>query len=253
MLGTMRAWSTVAFALLVVSCSDPVGESTTFAFSGSGCKSKMTGQALTSGPIASADYDGLECVAWEIGQDANQRAVFHLYNVEGGCGVDYAGRAIVEAGGKAVTLSLTNPKGAIAGCGWCVYDFTFQVQGPASNSDLTVAIERSNGSERGKEGTTTFTLPAQSRPTGVICSHGNQFAMQDHARKTGRSGARNFPCDTTIVTSNGGCLDHLTCTAVDTAGTQKLCLPTCSATADCGNADLYRCAAGVCDLATATP
>jgi hypothetical protein len=249
-----KAWgllTVVASLLAGAHCGDGPGDSGTLtAFISSGCKSKMTGQALTSQSTGSIGYDGLKCVAWEVASD---NTVFRLYNVEGGCGASYEGHASIADSGRAVTLSLTNPSGAIAGCGWCVYDFTFQVRGPVTGSNLTVAIERSNSAEPGREGTTTFTLPAQSRATGIVCSYGNEFAMRDHARKTGLSGHRNFPCDVDIVPSNGGCQPGLACTPSATGAAQPLCLAPCAASLDCGDDQLYGCSAGLCKLAPPAP
>lgn len=215
----------------------------TVSFASSGCKSKMTGQALTA-PAAEAAYDGLRCLAWDL---AAAVPTFRLYNMEGGCGASYQGKAFLGDDGRSVTLSLTNPGGAIAGCGWCLYDHTFQVEGAVAGSDFTVAVERSNSAERGKEGTITFAVPGGTRPTGVVCDYGHQFAMLDHASKTGTTGKRNRPCRS-ISGEARGCDSGLTCTPVAADAGFALCLSGCTGDGDCGEGQLYTCASSVCRL-----
>jgi hypothetical protein len=218
-------------------------EEATVSHVASGCKSKTAGQALTA-PAAEAAYDGLRCLAWDL---SGKVASFRLYNMEGGCGADYVGRAFLNDAGRSVVLSLTNPGGAVAACGWCLYDHAFEVEGAAAGADLTVAVERSNTSDRGKEGTITFTVPARAAPTGVVCDYGHQYAMVDHAQKTGTIGKRNRPCTSIVEPANVMCDSGLACSPVSDAPGASLCLAVCTADGDCGG-QLYTCASGACGL-----
>jgi hypothetical protein len=242
--------------LILANCgSDELGGAT-LSFQSSGCKSEQ-GDALpkastsTNATLAESAYDGLTCVAWETGKD---RTTFRVYNLDGACGADYAGRAFVADGGKAVTLSLTNPSGSIAACGWCVYDLTYEVAGTAVDANLAVTVERSNSAERAGTDVSKskFVLAAADNPSGVACAYGNPFAMQDHARKVGKSGARNFPCDTTAAALPTGCREGLACT-VTTPASQGVCLSPCAGSADCGDATLYACTANTCQLKAPSP
>jgi hypothetical protein len=238
-------FAAIALTAGLAGCGKEDAADATVSHAASGCKSKTTGQALTV-PVADATLEGLRCLAWDL---SGKVASFRLYNVEGGCGANYAGRAYLDDGGRSVVLSLTNPSGAIAGCGWCLYDHAFEVEGAAAGADLTVAVERSNTSERGKEGTFTFTLPARAAPTGVVCDYGHQIAMLDHAQKTGTMGKRNRPCVAGADPGNDICDSGLICTRLRATptDTQALCLKVCSADADCGGA-LYGCTEGACGL-----
>lgn len=238
--------SGVLLCLLAVGCGQANERAdATLGYTTSGCKSK-TGQALTVDGEQATTYDGLKCVAWEVGAD---KTTFRLYNFEGGCGAQYAGQAHLDASGQAVTLSLTNPSGAVAACGWCIYDYVFQVKGAAAGVDLSVAVERSNDAQPGKLGTDNFVLPAQASPQGVVCQYGHRFALGDHARKTGTAGMRNMPCADEDPALTPPCRTGLACTAVDPAGDHRVCLAACAADADCGDSQLYRCAGGGCRLA----
>jgi hypothetical protein len=248
------------FALLIAllsflggGCGTSETDSSTLSFKSSGCKSKpaTSGLALTSTQTAEEPYDGLTCVDWVRGAD---RTTFRIHNIEGACGANYAGLAYVREGGKTITLSLTNPTGAVAGCGWCVYDVIFEVAGAAIDANLAVTVERSNSAarfsedSRGDGSMSTFALPAASQSSGVLCKYGNQHAMRDHARKLGRSGGRNFPCDMTVSDLPTGCRDGLVCTDASADGAAR-CLSPCAAAADCGS-PIYDCIASSCRLST---
>jgi hypothetical protein len=241
------AFASSALALLLCAATAACGSDppdATVSFVSSGCKSKV-GQALTA-PAAEVAYDGLRCLAWDLAAPVPS---FRLYNMEGACGASYQGQSFLADDGRSVTLSMTNPSEAIAGCGWCIYDHAFEVAGAAKGADLTVAIQRSNSKERGKEGTITFAVPAGSRPTGVVCDYGHQFAMLDHASKTGTTGKRNRPCSS-ITGAAQGCDNGLTCTAVAADPGFALCLSGCAGDGDCGEGQLYTCASSVCRLKT---
>ena len=235
--------------LLVGGCGadDQADQTATVKFESSSCKSRApaAGAALTATLPDNAAHAGLSCASWETGPNTT---TFRLSNVEGACGAGYQGRAFVDDGGKAITLSLTNPSGAVAACGWCLYDFAFEVRGVAAGASLAVTVERSNSAVRGAEGSSRFTLAAAGRTQGVTCRYGNRFAMADHGRKTGTGGTRNMPCDLVGMPDVAACATGLTCLPVDTAGEHRICLAGCSTASDCGDGQLYTCAAGACRL-----
>jgi hypothetical protein len=214
-------------------------------FQTSECKTK-SGQALLAAAQQVTPHDGLRCVTWER---MTENVRFGLTNFEGGCGVKYAGQAFVTDGGRSVALSLTNPVGAVAACGWCVYDFVFEVKQVAADADLTVNVERSNSPERSTETPIRFQLPASGAARGVVCDYGNSSAMIQLAEATGNIGQRNWPCTGLGSTGPSRCQAGLTCRSVDATDFHRLCLADCTDDAGCGDA-MFACRDGACQIRT---
>ena len=61
-------------------------------------------------------------------------------NLEGACGAQWEGAALVNDDGS-LTFRLDNPKCLVASCGWCIYDWSFEVSGvEATGAELPVSI-----------------------------------------------------------------------------------------------------------------
>jgi hypothetical protein len=216
-------------------------------FESSACKTKSGGQGLLAAAQQVTPHDGLRCVTWERRDGGQVR--FGLSNFEGGCGVQYAGQAFLSDGGRAVALSLTNPGGAVAACGWCVYDFAFDVKDVPAGADLAVTVERSNSAQRSEETPLQFQLPAQAADRGVVCDYGHPFAMIQLAEATGKVGQRHWPCTGINPGDAPRCQPGTSCQMVDQQGVQHLCLTDCTDDAGCGDA-LFACRDGACRLRT---
>ena len=237
--------STAVMFTLLLGCGEDPQPSAASRFESSACKTK-SGQALLAAAQQVTPHDGLRCVTWERRQDGVR---FGLSNFEGSCGVQYAGQAFVSDGGRAVALSLTNPKGAVGACGWCVFDFAFLVTDVAAGADLTVAIERSSSARRSEEPPIRFQLPAQSAARGVVCDYGHPFAMLQLAEAAGKIGQRHWACSGSAPGDAPRCQPGTSCQTVDTEGLQRLCLSTCTDDSGCGDA-LFACRDGACRIRT---
>ncbi len=261
-------------------CGGGEAESATAAFTSSGCKSKprmaalvaigtdasvgggdrvASGDQVTSGDrgdrVASGErvgdddgdvapqVEGLTCVRWA--RTASADTIFHLYNVAGGCGAEYDGKATLADDGRTVKLALTNPTGRVAACGSCLYDFTFAVRGVATTGTLDVEILRSNTATAATGDAQTFRLEASDRTRGIACTHASRWALQDHARKTGRLGTRNMPCGP-VTGEEVACDPGLACTALPGDEAGQVCLAACEADADCPHPEAYACDARLC-------
>ena len=102
-----------------------------------------TSAALT---LDSVDYDGLHCFAWET--RASGRMHLSVFNMTAGCHISWElGASRIDANG--LRLRVRNDECAVAGCGSCAYDLSFDVEGvdataplPLSLSQLTATTSR---------------------------------------------------------------------------------------------------------------
>jgi hypothetical protein len=237
----------LAFTLSLLGCGGDGGEQgAATRFESSVCKTKSGGQGLLAAAQQVTPHDGLRCVTWEW-RDGGIR--FGLTNFEGSCGVQYAGQAFVSEGGRAVELSLTNPGGAVAACGWCVFDFAFEVKDVAAGSDLAVTVQRSPNPDRSRGIGERFQLPAQSAARGVVCDYGHPFAMLQLAEATGKVGQRHWACSSSAPGDTPHCQPGTSCQLIDQQGLQRLCLTDCTDDAGCGDA-MFACRFGTCRIRT---
>jgi hypothetical protein len=235
-------WS-LGLTLLTPACGDEP-QPAAVAFQTSECKTRL-GQALLAAAQQVTPHEGLRCVTWER---MTENVRFGLTNFEGACGVKYAGEAYLTDGGRTVALSLTNPIGAVAACGWCVYDFAFEVKDVPAGADLMVTVERSDNARRSGPGL-PFLLPAQAATRGVVCDYGNSLVMIQLAEATGKIGQRNWPCTGLGSTYPSRCQAGLTCQSVEATDFHRLCLADCTDDAGCGDA-MFACREGTCQIRT---
>ena len=228
------------------------------AFTGSKCKKEQTAalyasltRALVTGVDGSA-YEGLQCVSWDL----TSYGKFDLLNFASVCGADWVGSAAAADDGT-VTLTLSNPSCQVAGCGSCIYDWSFTVDRPKAAGDIPLNVDVVVCDKPGEDSNNkSFALTIPATPAkGVTCRYADFGALQWQAFTLGTMGQLNMPCvDPADYPGDGGvpppCDDGLACTP--TAPGQyrdgAICLKTCTTDADCPLPDLVSCQAGVCWL-----
>jgi hypothetical protein len=272
---TIKSCCGFLMTALVICCSGtetsnpatPFGGPPTLArFANSGCKKEaksatatpyasgigMATQALDIGALAT-ETAGLKCVAWETG--ASGTLSLGLINFEGACGAQWAGTATVDAQG--LTLGLVNPDCRKALCGWCIYDWTFDVNIAKHVSPLAVTIQIDTCPGTDPVQTKTVSLPVDTTPKGIVCNYANWNALGWQAMALGTCGAVGMPCLGTAGLCSGSatptattCNAGLTCT-MGAAATDSICAKSCAAESDCGTSGAQTCTSGLCRPKTA--
>ncbi len=228
------------------------------AFGNSGCKKEVlasTSSKLSSfspvdaGPTAyEAEVEGLKCVAWEM--SGTDRVKINLINFEEACGAQWEGTAKLDDSGQ-LQLGLVNPQCLIALCGWCIYDWSFDVAGVRGFSHLpvTITIDTCPGQQELK--TSSVDLPLDTQQSGIKCRYANFFALGWQAMSLGTCGAVGMPCEGTSMCSSldasatKTCQSDLVCTNNGDT-TQEICAKPCANDADCGSAGVLSCQSGLC-------
>jgi len=263
------AWVTILLGALTYSCSSTHGTETQNpgiplrSFKDSGCKKDNAKFNSSDGGISTAtqalvatDYGtetrGLKCVAWEAIGDEQLKIDF--YNFDGSCGAKWSGDASVADDGS-LELGLANPGCAIASCGTCMYDWSFELGGVNVLKDVTVAlsIDTCPGQKPAAIPirSVSLTLPTAARPTGIVCNYGDFGGLGWQAMALGECGTEAMPCSgTSMCSANPGATDptcqaDLICTDNGNAD-QRICARSCAADADCGALGILSCQAGLC-------
>jgi hypothetical protein len=259
---------TSALGLVALSClaalscgrDEPAGSGGTttgplVSFEGSACKKEAAkAAAATAGEarqaLAANDvYAGLQCVRWSP-IDGGFRVL--LLNFEGACGAEWSGRATQN--GAALELRLVNPDCRIAACGWCIYDWSFDVKmtAAAGGTDVAIVVDPCPGQQTATS--QSVHLPLASTPSGELCRYANPNALGWQAMSLGTCGAAYMPCREgtgMCPLGDGGspCDDGLTCAkgaTGDAAASGNVCHAACAASADCLPAGVMTCDAGLC-------
>lgn len=263
------AWATTLVGLIAFACAGTETQNPgepLKTFKDSGCKkeagksvSNLRGTSRTSAEVATAsaalvstDYSaeiaGLKCFAWEIvGTDSLR---IDLYNFEGACGAQWTGRAAIEADG-ALGLSLINPDCRIASCGWCIYDWSFEVAGVDLSKPLPVGvgIDTCPG-ERAVE-SIPATIPVNTQTSGILCNYAHFGALGWQAMALSQCGTVGMPCSGTSmcqsypVTTAVSCQGDLVCTDNGNAS-EQICAKPCVTDPDCGALGVSTCQTGLC-------
>jgi hypothetical protein len=258
----MNGWQRLARASVwasgaVVACAggtetdNPHKSGDLVAFDASACKTEA---AETSGKsfeavVATSEYDGLTCLEWET--KSGGVVSFRVLNLNGGCSVTWSGDAVVRADGS-LELLLTNTKCAVAACGWCLYDFQFDVRNVPPLSGLPVRI----GTIGCPGETPTFdhelSLPADAGPSGILCRYTNVSAYDQLLVEHDRCGSQFGSCrdQDGFCKTDGApeCREGLVCTP---AADSERCLTPCTSDYDCSPGEVSACVDGICRL-TAT-
>ena len=234
-------------SVLVAACSSDDSSSskpkdgTLVAFQGSACK-KESGQALT----AQDAYAGLSCVRWKPGSSSGSLKI-DLTNFEGACGAEWKGQATEVDG--ALELRSVNPSCSLAGCGSCMYDWSFEVK-VDTQKDLPLSLVTDPCPGDQPPETQTTTLPLSSTPQGELCRYASTGGLSWQAGSLGTCGQAYMPCRSPNgmcqpAGSEPPCDAGLTCADAAKAGDQ-VCHATCKADGDCTIAGILTCQAGLC-------
>jgi len=229
-------------------------------FNGSACKKELkkstagaTGETATAAQaLVSTDYGaeihGLKCIAWErVGTSGLN---VDLYNFEGACGAQWAGKATIESDG-ALGLSLVNPQCLIASCGWCIYDWSFELEGVDMSRPLSVGvgIDTCPG-ERSIE-KLPATIPVDVIPSGILCNYANVNALGWQAMALSECGTVGMPCSgtsmcsTTPASAELSCQGDLVCADNGNAA-ERICVKPCTEDENCGSLGVQSCQNGLC-------
>jgi hypothetical protein len=128
-------------------------------FDDSGCKSHQEDGALSYlyAPLDAADYSGLQCISYGL---TDGGFAVDLFNFNSACSVEWEGVAAVD--GASVTVGVTNPGCNVGGCGACIYDWAFEVEGVSAGADIDLTISVEACPDGGEPLTETVSLPAET-------------------------------------------------------------------------------------------
>lgn len=261
----MRYVLLIGFAIVIAAfaCSDSGsssgdgGSGALSNFSASECK-KESAQALYASltralvtGVASGDYEGLKCVSWDAGADGG--AKIDLINFESACGPKWQGGATVGEG-NALALAVDNPGCMLAGCGSCIYDWSFAVTGLTAGKDIALVMKVNacpDDATSTNNVSYSVTIPAAATPKGIMCRYADWGALNWQVMSLGTAGQLHMPC-AGLETDAGTppCDEGLTCEklAPGSYGDGAICLKSCTADADCPLTDLISCQSGLCKL-----
>lgn len=188
---------------------------------------------------------GLKCFAWE---SAGTTLKVDLYNFEGPCGAEWTGNAKLDDEG-ALSLGLENPGCRVASCGWCIYDWSFELEGIDTSKPLSVVLGIDKCPGTGDIVSASAVLPLDSQAEGISCNYANWNALTWQAAYLGTCGTVGMPCRNGIsgLCSEGptDCEDGLVCGAAGAPG-ENTCIKACSSDVDCGSSGVLRCEESLC-------
>jgi hypothetical protein len=217
-------------------------------FDASACKK---GEALTlpsdvmrSAPGLELDpdqYEGLHCFAWEV--TASGSLQIDILNHASGCGVEWvAGGVAIES--DELSITARNAICAVAGCGSCIYDLTFEVAGV--DTDRSVELTFNEDDCTTVEPSATLTLPLDESREGVICREKplpiglDSVCGVQHAPPCSME-SRGLKCEA------GACDGDLRCVVQPDNEYYDICLEACETDEDC-TLDVDGCQDGLCRL-----
>lgn len=231
------------------SCTGTETDNPVIDFERSACKSegsalRLPGVMAARAPLTldAADYEGLYCFAWESG--TNGRLRIDVFNMVGGCHIDWE-LADARFDEKGLRLRVQNDECAIAGCGSCAYDLSFDMEGIDRDAPLPLALQQLDCDGEPTRDATVLTLPVDERSEGVLC-------RESWTRFTGEcGGAHSPPCAdqrpaTRCADEGASCDDGFVCDA-GSDESSDLCLTACESDADCP-LPVEACVDGACRL-----
>ena len=222
-------------------------------FASSACKREQVSQSGTT--FASnlmvitneVGLEGLRCVAWQ--RVGSNELKIDLYNFDSACGATWAGSAALAADGM-LELHIDNPSCAIARCGKCLYDWSFDLGLAVSAiqpTPVTITIDSCQGQQASMVLSATIGVEDQ----GMHCTLADYGAINEQASVAGTCGKAGWPCVGSLFcgsgsfTSTGTCDTGLTCDS-SAAVNEPRCLLPCASTADCPRPDAWSCQSGLC-------
>jgi hypothetical protein len=249
------AWA-LASLIAGLSCSD-IGAGTQMAhFSASECKSRQTSStalsasgadaSVSSAAVAGAEYNGLNCFAWQ--QEPAGALRIEFYNLRSGCSVTWEGSAVRTE--SKLELTAKNADCVVAGCTSCEYDVAFELEPPAAGqppADKPLAVELYEDDCQSRTLSASASLPVHERASGVVCREAAHISGY-----FGCGGAHLQPCrdEAGGVASScdepgASCNQGLVCEP--RPDERLVCVATCTADSDC-LAEVEHCEAGLCRL-----
>lgn len=236
----MKACLVLVFLASVVSCAggtETDNPATLRDFSASACKTRETNPGQ-QGLVLSSDAEGLQCVEWESGSSGLQ---VRLLNFPEPCGDAYLGKA--SAGAEGLSLSVYKNSCQVFKCGWCVFDFEFELSGIDASHDLPVRIGSAVCESEPTEYGDQLTLPLGKEKEGVLCRYMEQGPLEWYGRALDKCGKRNMPCGDCTGADTTSCAAGLRCTQL--GQNDSRCLQECTSDDDCSGG-LTTCQDGVC-------
>jgi len=227
-------------------------------FHGSDCKKMPAAEATVASPDGGAlkhevgkalsfdsSYDGLQCIAWQKLEPGVFR--FDLGNFHESCGVDWQKGSVNIAKDGTITLHAINSGCQVARCGWCIYDWSFDVRGVPENSDahLAIGVVDDDGN-RCQSGVMPYdvTIPTHDADQGIVCRPAFRSAVDWQVRARGTNGQLNMPCGSPDQTA---CTADLSCGPLASQDDLR-CLARCSTDSDCPLPGVLACQEGTCRL-----
>lgn len=242
------------FVFLAAGCQPDDGDSgdSTIAFAGGPCKKEVHAKRILWSLYTQADeasLAGLKCVSFQ--QAASDSLKIDLINFEGVCGSSWDGNA--AAGEAGLTLNIVNSQGDLPSCGWCIYDWSFEVSGLDLSKNVKTSIIIDTMPQDDELETMELTLPTADQTEGLLCQWANWHALEWQAEALGTCGTIHMPC--AEDGSNGMCseLEDGPCTTGHTCaapyeGANTICMKPCEKDEDCPNTDALFCDKGYCQL-----
>lgn len=231
------------FALSLAMCTESGTETDNpIVFEATECKSHATALTLPSTvastrPALDVDasaYDALYCYAWEAGDDG--ALTIDVLNYSSGCSITWElGEGKVS--GDQIDLGLSMKNCAIASCGSCVYDFTFEVQAVDTSAPVGVQLRRLACGDGEDEVGPRVALPLDSSASGILCRPQHRFGFED---------ACGEPHKRTCQGEEPACNEGLVI-ADHESDEAEACFTSCEVDADCP-LEVESCQDGACRL-----
>lgn len=239
----------------VLACGTQDDSTALTSFGGSTCKKEVNAAFHPSflyTDLDAQDYPGLKCIAWK--KTSSEALMIDLINFEGACGASWEGEASVNEP-DALKLEVVNPGCEVASCGWCIYDWSFEVLATELSSDPSLAIEV-NTCPTNPDAKDSFSadLPISSTNEGISCRYAHYYALEWQAGALGTCGTLHMPCSTDgkglCLSAEGAapCQGELVCEAAGEDPNQRICLQPCLEDGDCAASGLLSCQTGLCRL-----
>jgi hypothetical protein len=255
MKSTILSVCTILVLSAIPGCNSTNTDKASVDFSGSDCKSHLYMPSSVGPALYTMDqsepYQGLQCVSWQ--HDDDGLFSIDLINFHGACGAQYVGD-YKEGDAGELNLQVNNPGCKVAACGYCVYDWSFQLENVAV-ADLTINVREDSCPESGDTPTMeTFEVAASDLETGegISCTYKYMSLFENLA-----CGTLHQPCnalesddaanDPMCPIAESQCDDGYTCTQTNDMPI-PICVAECSETADCPLNGLLTCDNGLCLL-----
>jgi hypothetical protein len=185
-------------------------------------------------------YQGLFCYAWQVNESGT--VTIDVINYESGCAIEWSpAETLVDY--EHVELGIQNRSCAVAACGSCSYDLTFELAGLTRKTATDLRIIESDCEGERYRTAEPAELPIDRESEGLLCRQ----IVDDFAGGCG--GARQPPCTDEpgeLGTCDDGCAEGLACVA-DVLDDYDVCFTACESDADCG-LEIESCQGGACRL-----